>query len=153
MGACYAQFNRLCYVKPKKHERDDCMEYTYIKTQEDIEAFLEKSNSLHDGYIIGVQFVNEGIIPIKSGYRFEYDKRNLILRILVTSIWDALVEIEFEGVWEWKIHEEQWAMTDTTILLQDPDHIVWADDIVSGEEDLKRGSYIIAQAMKWRIVE
>ena len=44
-------------------------------------------------------------------------------------------------------------MTDTTILLQGPDHIVWADDIVSGEEDLKSGSYIIAQAMKWRIVE
>ena len=35
--------------------------YNSIKSSEDIQYFLEKVNSLHDGYIIGVQYVNNGI--------------------------------------------------------------------------------------------
>ena len=38
--------------------------YNSIKSSEDIQYFLENVNSLHDGYIIGVQYVNNGISKI-----------------------------------------------------------------------------------------
>ena len=69
--------------------------YNTIKTEKDIEFFLEKTNSLHDGYIVGVQYVNNGISIGRNCYEFNNEKTKLIIRILVTSIWDAVIEIEF----------------------------------------------------------
>ena len=34
--------------------------FNEIKTREDIEIFLDKTNALHDGYILGVQYANNG---------------------------------------------------------------------------------------------
>ena len=68
-----------------------------IKTSTDIQTFLKKTNALHDGYIIDVKYANHGISKIENGYYFEPHKTKLILQILVTSSWDTVVEIEFEG--------------------------------------------------------
>ena len=38
------------------------MDYLYIKAPKDVEYFLEKTNSLHDGYIIGVQYTNDVVM-------------------------------------------------------------------------------------------
>ena len=35
--------------------------YNSIRSNEDVKYFLEKTNSLHDGYIISVQYTNNGI--------------------------------------------------------------------------------------------
>ncbi len=127
--------------------------YNYIKSREDIQYFLEKVNSLHDGYIIGVQYVNNGISKIEHGHYIEPERTKLVVRILVTSIWDAVVELEFENLLEWQIKDNQWDMTDTTVMFDEHNWIIWSDDVYINTEELKKGSYAIAKSMGWRITE
>ena len=71
--------------------------FNTIKTKKDIENFLDKTNALHDGYIIGVQYTNGGITKLEYGHHFNPEQTKLIIQVLVTSIFDAIVEIEFEN--------------------------------------------------------
>ena len=124
-----------------------------IKSEKDIEVFLDKTNSLHDGYVIGIQYFNHGISSTGDEYRFNPDKTKLIIRILVTSICDTVVELEFENLLEWQIKDNQCDITDTAIVFNEQNWIVWTDDTYINEDELKKGSYAIAKSMKWRIVE
>ncbi|MBQ9125861.1 MAG: hypothetical protein IJY13_04295, partial [Clostridia bacterium] len=76
--------------------------FNSIKSKRDVEIFLDSDNSLHDGYVIGVQYSNNGISAIKDGYQFDPEQTKLAIRILVTSIWDTVVELEFENLLEWQ---------------------------------------------------
>ena len=69
--------------------------FSEIKTTSDVQTFLEKTNYLHDGYIIDVRYTHMGISKTESGHYVEPYKTKLILQILVTSMWDAVVEIEY----------------------------------------------------------
>ena len=40
--------------------------YQTIKTPEDVREFLEKTNSLHDGYIISVQYSHGSYVIARS---------------------------------------------------------------------------------------
>ena len=126
--------------------------YRFIKSSEDIQYFLEKVNSLHDGYIIGIQYVNNGISKREHGY-FNPEQTKLVVKILVTSIMDAVVELEFENLLEWQIKDNQWEMTDTTVMFDDRNWIIWSDDVYINMEEVKKGSYAIAKSMRWRVVE
>ena len=126
--------------------------YNSIKSSEDIQYFLEKVNSLHDGYIIGVQYANNGISKIEHGHSFNPEQTKLILKILVTSIDDAVVELEFENLSEWQIKDNQYDITDTSIVFNDNNYIVWCDDIFVNIDEMKNSSYVIAKSMKWRII-
>ena len=127
--------------------------YNSIKSSEDIQYFLENVNSLHDGHIIGVQYVNNGISKIEHGHSFNAEQTKLVVKILVTSICDAVVELEFENLLEWQIKDNQWDMTDTTVMFDDHNWIIWSDDVYINMEEVKKGSYVIAESMKWRIAE
>ena len=127
--------------------------YNSIESSEDIQCFLEKVNSLHDGYIIGVQYVNNGISKIEHGHSFNPEQTKLVVKILVTSIWDAVVELEFENLLEWQIKDNQWDITDTAVVINEQHWIVWTDHTYSNENEMKKGSYAIAKSMKWRVVE
>lgn len=130
------------------------MDFYSIKSNKDVQFFLEKTNSLHDGYIIGVQYTNDAITNVdENGYFINPDAKKLVLRILVTSICNTVVEIEFDGTLEWQIKENQMDMTDTSILFSDQNHIVWSDDVFTNMSEVKNGSYVIANSMKWRIVK
>jgi len=130
------------------------MEFQRIKSSEDIELFIKKTNSLHDGYIIGVQYTNDAITDVdENGYFMNPDAKRLVLRILITSICDTIAEIEFDGTVEWQIIENQMEITDTSIIFNDKNFIVWSDDVFISMSELKNGSYVIANSMKWRIVE
>ena len=85
--------------------------YNSIESSEDIRYFLEKVNSLHDGYIIDVRYINNGISKMEHGYSFNPEKTKLVIKILVTSILDAVVELEFENLLEWQIKDNQWGLT------------------------------------------
>ena len=124
-----------------------------IKTKEDIENFLDKINALHDGYIIGVQYTNEGITKSDCGYHFNPEQTKLIIQVLVTSICDTIVELEFENLLEWQIKDNQWDITDTSIMFDENGSIIWLDDIYTTAEEMKKGSYVIAKTMRWRIKE
>ncbi|MBO5223675.1 MAG: hypothetical protein J6C23_04095 [Clostridia bacterium] len=127
--------------------------FNSIKNQKDIKIFLDKTNSLHDGYVVGVQYINNGISSIGDGYSFNPKQTKLILRILVTSICDALVEIEFENLLEWQIKDNQCDIVDTSVIINEQGWIVWVDDTYINEEEMKKSSYAIAKSMKWRVVE
>ena len=127
--------------------------FNSVKTQKDIKMFLDKTNSLHDGYIVGVQYLNNGISSIGDEYSFNPEETKLILRILVTSICDTLIEIEFKNLLEWQIKDSQWDITDTAVIINEKHWIVWADNTYSNEEEMKKSSYAIAKSMKWRVVE
>ena len=44
-------------------------------------------------------------------------------------------------------------MTDTTVMFDDHNRIVWSDDVYINMEEVKKGSYAIAMSMRWRIAE
>lgn len=127
--------------------------FNSIKSSEDIKNFLDKTNSLHDGYIIGVQYINSGISRIEHGHHFNPERTKLTLQVLVTSIFDTIVEIEFENLLEWQIKDNQMDITDTTVMFDKQHWVVWTDDVYVNMDEMKRGSYVIAKSMKWRIVE
>ena len=130
--------------------------FNEIKTEKDIQDFIDKTNSLHDGYIIGVQYTNDVHTNVDENGDFTNpDATKLILRILVTSIWDTVVEIEFESLWKWQVLNDTYfdVILDTSVSFNDKGYIVWADDVWTDQNDLEGCSFAIAKSMKWRIVE
>ena len=127
--------------------------YNEIKTIKDIEFFLDKTNSLHDGYIVNVQYANNGISMKEDALYLNYEQTKLTLQILVTSICGTIIEIEFENLKEWQIKDNQWDITDTTVFLDKDNWILWSDDVYVNQDELKNSSYVIAKAMKWRVVQ
>ncbi|MBE6572748.1 MAG: hypothetical protein E7656_10920 [Ruminococcaceae bacterium] len=130
--------------------------FNEIKTEKDIQDFIDKTNSLHDGYIVGLQYTNDVHTNVdENGYFKNLDATKLILRILVTSIWDTVVEIEFESLWKWQVLNDTYfgVILDTSVSFNDKGYIVWADDVWTDQNDLEGCSFAIAKSMKWRIVE
>jgi len=125
--------------------------FNVIKTKKDVGNFLDKTNALHDGYIIGVQYTNGGITKLEYGHHFNPEQTKLIIQVLVTSIFDAIVEIEFENLLEWQIRDNQWDITDSSIIFDENGSIIWLDDVYTTAEEIKKGSYVIAKTMQWRI--
>ena len=132
------------------------MEFYSINSNEDIQFFLEKTNSLHDGYIIGVQYTNDALTNVdKNGYYVTPEATRLVIQILVTSIWNTVVEIEFENLLEWQVLNDTYyyVILDTSVSFNDKGYVVWADDALIEPEDIEGSSYAIAKSMKWRIVK
>ncbi len=127
--------------------------FNEIKTEKDIGEFLEKTNELHDGHIISVTYTNNGIEKTENGYSYSPWKTTLTLRILVTSLWDTTVEIQFDGLHEWQIYDNFSGILATTLSFDDQGHIIWSDDAWQNREELKRCSFAVAASMKWRIAE
>ena len=130
------------------------MDLHLIKTNEDIQLFLKKTNSLHDGYVIGVQYVNDAVAHMDDGgYFIDPDNTKLVIRVVVTSIDDTIVEIEFEALKDWQIKDNPWGMQDTSVFFDECDNAVWSDDVYINADELKKGTYVIAGSMSWRIVK
>ena len=127
-------------------------EYHSIATQADFTRFLEETNDLHDGYIISVQYQNDGIVPIPHGHAFHPEKAKLRIQILVTSIFDTVVELLFSGIAEWQIKDSMWDMTQTAISFTKEGQVIWTNDYSTAPEVRKDCSYVIAASMKWKIV-
>lgn len=124
-----------------------------IKTDEDIRFFLEKTNFLHDGYLIGVEYVNGAVLNVdENGCCVYPDDKKLLLRFLVTSIWNTVVELEFDAVREWKLEEAGWEFLDTSVHFEG-EEIFWLDGEYIDRKHMEDSCYVIAKSMKWRIVE
>ena len=119
-----------------------------IKTVEDIKKFLDETNSLHDGYITSVQYSNDGI----TSERFDTTRARLVIKILVTSICDTIVELEFENILKWQVRDDYSDILDTTLLFDKNNSIIWATDVDINIDELTDSSYVIAKTMKWRFV-
>ena len=127
------------------------MTYHTINSQSDIDLFLDRTNSLHDAYLIGVDYAHNGISGGNPCY-FDPDKAELRLRWLVTSIYDKTVELVFTAPLQWQIKEQGFDITDTTVSFTDKGFVIWADLDSTAPEFREQGSYVIAQAMKWRFL-
>ena len=127
-------------------------EYVQISTDRDIEIFLERTNHLHDGYVISTSYKNNGIEMIDGGYDFYFDKSRLILQILITSLEDVIVEMVFDSVYEWQLCGGELPILDSYMHFDTNGSIVFTDEKDDGFEYL--GSIrIVAGRMSWRIIE
>lgn len=126
--------------------------YFSIKTHADIETFIEKTNALHDGYIVAVEFKDKGIKPTDHGYEFDWMLRRLKIRVLITSIYDAVLEMVFENVLEWKITESREDIFEVGLGFDDKGLIIWTDDSDNMALFGNSKSYVLAKKMKWRIL-
>ena len=127
------------------------MTYHTIHSQSDIDLFLDCTNGLHDAYLIGVDYVHNGHTCGNPHY-IDPDMAELRLRWLVTSIYDKTVELVFTAPLEWQIKEWGYDITNTAVSLTDKGFVIWADLDSTAPEYREQGSYVIAQAMKWRFL-
>lgn len=101
--------------------------------------------------MIGVQYEHHG----HSGgnpHRIDPNLSELRIRIMVTSISDAIVEMVFQSLVEWQIKDNTYEITDTSIAFTNTGNVIWADDYITEPNIRDNGSYVIARRMKWRFV-
>lgn len=128
-------------------------EFTSIRNKKDIAKFLSEVNSLHDSYIISVQYTNNGIDTIDGGHSFSSDLTELKIVFLVTSIYDKKVEVVFNNIREWQIIDKQFDITDTSISFSDDGFVIWVSDCSTKPEIRDENSYVIAENMKWKMID
>lgn len=126
--------------------------YISIKNLTDIDTFIEKTNALHDGYIIAVEYQNNGIKISGDCYEFDSSMKQLKIRVLITSIQDAVLEMLFEDILEWKITEADYDILEADVSFDNKGYIIWSDRAIDLDNVEKNGSYVIAEKMKWRIL-
>ena len=126
--------------------------YYSIKSFADLDTFKEKTNALHDGYIIAVEYRNNGIKISGDVYEFNPELEHLIIRVLITSIQNAVLEMVFESVLEWKITKTQSDILEVAVCFNDNGFLVLTDDATNLENFIDNDSYVIAKKMKWRFL-
>ncbi len=131
-------------------------EYREIKTAADAKSFYEAVNSLHDGEILSVQYAHNGFERKPDGLWCDPTKTQLCLTVLVTSIWDSVVELVFEGVEEWQMRGSSYGPDDIFCILVEFDpngSVVWTTGYSTEPEIMKENRYVIARSLKWRFIE
>ena len=127
------------------------MTYNPIRTQADVSHFLDCTNSLHDAYLIGVEYTHSGHTCGNPHY-IDPDRSELRLRWLVTSIYDKTVELVFTAPYAWQLRDAGSDITDPAVSFDEKGRIIWADDSSTEPNLRESGSYVIAQTMSWRFV-
>ena len=125
--------------------------YHTISSQTNIDFFLDQTNGLHDAYLIGVSYEHSGH-TCGNPHWIDPSRSELRLRYLVTSIYDAIVELVFSAPYEWQIADSGDDITDTAVSITEEGRVIWADDQSTEPGLRENGSYVIAQTMKWRFV-
>lgn len=117
-------------------------------------TFIEKTNALHDGYVIGVEYRNNGIKITQTGmaYEFNYELTRLKIRVLITSICDVVLDMVFENILKWKVTDGQCDILEAAVCFDDKGFIVWSDDEIDLDKLDRNDSYVIAKKMKWRLL-
>ena len=127
------------------------MSYTPIQSPSDITHFLDCTNSLHDAYLIGVEYTHSGHTCGNPHY-IDPDRSELRLRWLVTSIYDKTVELVFTAPLEWQLKDCCYDIINTAVSITESGLVIWADDFSTAPEYRKQYSYVIAKSMKWRFL-
>lgn len=132
------------------------MQYHDIKNPADAKAFIEAVNGLHDGYILSVHYANNGVSREDRCLYFAPDRTELRVTVLVTSIWDSMVELVFESVEKWQMEERASCLDDIFDVLVEFDangSVIWTTGFSTEPKVLKENRYVIAKSMKWRFIE
>ncbi len=104
--------------------------YFLIDKLADIDIFIEKTNALHDGYIIAVEYLNNGIKISGDAYEFNSELKQLKIRVLIMSIQDVVLEMVFENILKWKITEGDCDILEADVRFDKNGFVIWADDSI-----------------------
>ncbi|MBQ8814120.1 MAG: hypothetical protein IJZ85_06485 [Lachnospiraceae bacterium] len=124
--------------------------YFKIETEQDVCRFIENTNGLHDGYIISVQYEHRGHVK-GNPHWINPALSELRIQILVTSIKNTIVELVFTDLVKWQLMDNGFDIVNTAISFDQSGYVMWADDDAPDVEERKKGSYVIAGNMRWRI--
>ena len=129
----------------------DYREFQVVESSKDIDMFLGCTNSLHDAYLIGVQYEHNGHSG-ENPHWINHKLSKLKLRFIITSINNAVVELIFSAISEWQIKDNTFEITDTAISFDKNGNVIWTDDNSTEPFVKERVSYVIAEKMKWHFV-
>ena len=134
-------------------------DYTPILTPEDAKAFIKAVNDLHDGEITDIRYRFNGITKLpEGGHMYEPDKTELKITVLVTSIWDSVVELVFEALDDWQLGSCSRSHIGTDIygILVDFDgqgFVTWTTGCSTDMAVMREADFVVARRMTWRFVE
>ena len=128
--------------------------YTSILTPEDAKAFIEAVNNLHDGEITAMDYRFTGITKLpEGGHMYAPDMTELRITVLVTSIWDSVVELVFEALDDWQLKGKQFGIYGVLVEFNDQGAVIWTTSHSTDMTHMKESSYITCRRMKWRFIE
>jgi len=127
------------------------MDYHIISDEIDAAAFLSEANGLHDGYIVSVDYQHHGYTWGNPMY-IDPEKTKLVLRVMVTSIYNTLIEMVFEFIYDFQIKDDEFGLLDSSITFSKDGYVTWCGDLTTEPDSLRDSNYVVSKVMKWRIV-
>ena len=127
------------------------MDYRIISDEKAAAAFLAEANGLHDGYIVSVDYQHQGYTWGNPIY-IDPEKTKLVLRVMVTSIYNTLIEIAFEGIKDFQIKDEEYGLLDSSISFSKDGYVTWCGGLSTEPDSLRDSNFVVSKMMKWRIV-
>ena len=129
--------------------------YTPILTPEDAKSFVEAVNHLHDGEITAIDYRFTGITKLpEGGHMYAPDETELKITVLVTSIWDSVVELVFESLDDWQLGGYSGScIYDILVDFDDQGFVVWTTGCSTDMAVMQETDFVISRRMKWRFVE
>lgn len=127
------------------------MEYYEIRNEQDAAAFLSETNGLHDGYIVSVNYQHQGYAWGNPMF-IDPKKSKLVLNVMVTSIYNTLVELVFEDIKDFQIKDVNYDLLDSSIVFSEDGFVTWCGDYSCEPDILRESNYVAAGTMKWCIV-
>lgn len=127
------------------------MDYHIISDEIDAAAFLSEANGLHDGYIVSVDYQHHGYTWGNPMY-IDPEKTKLVLRVMVTSIYNTLIEMVFEFIKDFQIKDDEFGLLDSSITFSKDGYVTWCGDLTTEPDSLRDSNYVVSKVMKWRIV-
>ena len=129
--------------------------YTPILTPEDAKSFVEAVNSLHDGEITDIHYQFNGITKLpEGGHMYAPDMTEMRITVLVTSIWDSVVELVFEALDDWQLGGHSGScIYDILVDFSDRGFVIWTTGCSTVMAVMQEADFVISRRMKWRFVE
>ena len=133
--------------------------YTPILTPEDAKSFVEAVNHLHDGEITAIDYRFTGITKLpEGGHMHAPDMTEMHITVLVTSIWDSVVELVFESLDDWQLGSCSRSNIGTDIYgilvdFSDRGFVIWTTGCSTDMAVMQEADFVISRRMKWRFVE
>ena len=129
--------------------------YTPILTPEDAKSFVEAVNHLHDGEITAIDYRFTGITKLpEGGHMYAPDMTELRITVLVTSIWDSVVELVFESLDDWQLGGHSGScIYDILVDFSDRGFVIWTTGCSTDMAVMREADFVISRRMKWRFVE
>ena len=129
--------------------------YTPILTPEDAKSFVEAVNHLHDGEITAIDYRFTGITKLpEGGHMYAPDMTEMRITVLVTSIWDSVVELVFETLHDWQLGGHSGScIYDILVDFNDRGFVIWTTGCSTDMAVMQEEDFVIARHMKWRFIE